>query len=108
MSKKTTTNRSINSKKYHKVSVIAYLIIILTTSLLLLIEPNGLDVRMIILPLLGLLLLSSLGIGHMIAGKSESRVVKYAGIIALAILFTFVGFFIVSAVAWFIGVNNSL
>lgn len=108
MPEKTMTNLSRNLKVYHIVSFSSYLIIIFTTSLLLLIEPSGLDARAIIIPLLALLLLSSLGIGHRIAGNSQSKIVSYAGIIALSILFTFLGFFVIAAVAWFIGVSNAL
>lgn len=108
MSQITASATSKTVKRYQVASLFAYVLILATASGLLLIEPNGLDVRTMIMPILVLLLASSVGIGYAIAGKSESKLVAYLGTGALAILFSFIGFFILAAVAWFIGLSYSL
>lgn len=107
MSKTINKNISKKVKLYQAASFIAYLAIVLGTTLILLIEPNNFDVRAIIIPVVALLLASSVGIGYTIAGKSNDKAIALVGTVALAILFTFIGFFVLAAVAWFIGLANA-
>lgn len=73
---------------------------IITSSTLLLLDPAGLDVQRLIASLLTVLLLGGLATGYPIASKDSSKSMAIAGTISLAILFTFVGFFIVAAVGY--------
>lgn len=92
---------------YQTASLVVYLLVIVFASAILIIEPNNFDAKMMIIPLITLLVLSSIGIGYKIVAKSESRTVSRLDTLALTILFTFIGFFIVAGVAWFIGLSHA-
>lgn len=95
----------MNVKLLSTFSLAAYILTILVVSLLFVFEPTGFDARSVILPLVSLLFLSSLGFGYKLASKTESSPLKIAGSVALAVLFTFIGFFIVAVVAWGVGLS---
>lgn len=98
-------NNKINN--YRNFSLLIYIAVIAMTLIVLLFEPAGFDARAAILPLIVLLFLSALGIGQGIARKGSTKLISIIGMIAIAILLTFVGFFIVAGAAWFIGVTNA-
>lgn len=106
MSKLVNLSTSKKIKIYQAASLVVYLLVILLASTILIIEPNNFDAKTLIVPLIVLLVLSSIGIGRKIAGNGESKIVSNLGTIALTILFTFIGFFIVAGVAWFIGISH--
>lgn len=107
MSKIAHPSTSKNIKVYQTASLVVYLLAIVSASAILIIEPNNFDAKMMIIPLIALLVLSSTGIGYKIAAKSENSIVSSIGTVALTILFTFIGFFIVAGVAWFVGVSHA-
>ena len=90
-----------------RVSLALYVLAIVGASLLLVIEPNNFDVTSIILPLLLVLFLSSLSIGYKFASTNKSKAIVITGTIALALLLTFIGFFAVAAVGWFVAVSHT-
>ena len=90
-----------------RVSLALYVLAIVGASLLMVIEPNNFDVTSIILPLLLVLFLSSLSIGYKFASKNKGKSIVITGTIALAILLTFIGFFAVAAVGWFVAVSHT-
>ena len=107
MSTNTISSTSKLKATYQLISIILYVLTIVVASALLLIEPNNFDARAMIIPLIVLLFVTSIGIGNKIASKNENKIISIVGTIALTILMTFVGFFIVAAVAWFVGVSHA-
>ena len=102
MSKNLTTNSK--TSKYFLLGFFVYTAAILLSSVLLILElstPFGLDARVMIVPLIIILFVGALGIGYGIASKGSTKLISIFGTIAVGTLLTFVGFFIVSAVAWF-------
>ena len=97
----------MNIKLLRTFSLIAYTFTVLVVSLLFIFEPAGFDARSAILPLVSLLLLSSIGLGYELASKTESTPLKIAGTVAFAVLLTFVGFFVVAAVAWLSALSHA-
>lgn len=94
-------------KLYQNASLVIYLLVIVLASATLIIEPNNFDARMMTIPLIALLFLSSIGIGHKIAYNSKSRIISNLGTLALAIMFTFLGFFVVATVTWFVALSHA-
>ncbi len=107
MSTETISSKSKIKSTYQLISIALYVITIIFSSGLLLIEPNNFDARRIIIPLIVLLLISALGIGQKITSKNTNKAVSLTGAILIAVLLTFIGFFIVAGVAWFIGVSHT-
>lgn len=101
------TSLKTTRKKYQLISLIAYIASIVIACILLLVEPSGFDAKVIVAPLIAVLFLSSIGIGYKIAMKNKHDAISIVGAAMVAILFTFVGFFIVAAVAWFIGLAHA-
>lgn len=105
----TTTKTQTNSKfisTYQLISLSIYTLAIIISSILLIVEPNGFDINSLIVPMLVVLFVSALGIGQKITSKSDSTALSVIGTIALAILLTFIGFFVVAAVAWFVALSH--
>lgn len=107
MQNKVCSNTSKNIRSYQTISIIAYFLVIVIASSVLIIEPNNFDAKMLIAPFIMLLALSSIGIGHKIAFKSESKTLSVLSTGALAILFTFLGFFILCGVGYLIGLSHA-
>lgn len=107
MSTETISSKSKIKSTYQLISIALYVITIIFSSGLLLIEPNNFDARTITIPLIVLLLISALGIGQKITSKNTNKAVSVTGAILIAVLLTFIGFFIVAGVAWFIGVSHT-
>lgn len=103
-----STNKPSRSSKsvYQLASLTLYILIIVIAAALLIIEPNGLEVKALIIPLIFALFISALGIGQRVTAKSEKRIAIF-GTIAISILLTFVGFFIVAGVAWLVGLSHA-
>lgn len=109
----TNKTQSINkqlSNPMHFASLVIYTLAIVVTLLLLVFEPNGFDasaVRTAIVALIAVLFISGLGIGHLIAGRSSSKLLSVSGTVALAVLLTLMGFFTVAAVGWMVGLSHA-
>jgi len=102
-------DRTKNNTQIKKLSLIGYVGFVLsiaTSSILLLVEPEGFDVRSMILPLIAVLFVSSLAFSYKIAFSSTSKILTIIGTISLAILFTIIGFSIVAGVAWLIALSH--
>ena len=89
------------------IGLAVYLLIIATFSLMLLTEPEGFEITQGIPLLLVALFISGLGLGYWIAADAKSANIAVLGVISLAILFTFVGFFIIAALGWSIAVSRA-
>lgn len=105
------TNLSAQKKPASKTvfiaSTVMYILIILVAAALLFIEPNGFSAQAMIIPLIAALLFSSVGIAYKFASKSESKALVIAGTVTLAVLFAFIGFFVVAAIGWFIALSHT-
>lgn len=105
----TTTKPLTNSKlksTYQTVGLVIYIFTILLSSTLVMVEPDNFDIIQLLIPMLAVMFVSALGIGHRVASKSSSEVVTILGTIVLAILLTFVSFSIVATVAWFVALSH--
>lgn len=103
------TNSSVQKQSVSKtaftVSTVTYILIVLVAAVLLFTEPNGFSAQAMVLPLVVALLLSSVGIGYKFASRSANKTLAIVGTVALAVLFAFIGFFIVAAIGWFIALS---
>lgn len=96
----------LSFKNEHKVKRIFYVSFsiflgaLLASVLLLFFEPRGFDARRAILPLLLVLCIGGIGIGYSVCANSTKLPIKLVGIASIAVLLTFIGFFIVAGVAW--------
>lgn len=102
---------AIKDKKHNTLVLLGYIIYslaILSVSTLLVIDPIGLNAKVLILPLIVVLLASSAIFSYQIATKSSnlSKALFIAGTIALSILFTMIGFFIVAGIAWLVALSH--
>ena len=88
------------------ISISMYALAIIVASSLLVVEPSGFDINSLIIPTLAVFFVSALGIGQKITSNTDSKILSILGTIALAVLLTFVGFFVVASVAWFVALNH--
>ncbi len=57
--------------------------------------------------LVATLFVSGLGVGHSIVGRTSNKALSFSGVVALATLLVFIGFFVVAAVAWVVALSHS-
>jgi hypothetical protein len=84
-----------------------YGFVALASVVLVLIDPTGLDVRPLILPVIVALFVSALGFSYTIASKNQNRVIVFLGTALLAIVFAALAFFVIAGVAWFVAVSHT-
>lgn len=89
-------------KKYARLGIILYALTLAIFIILLLVEPEGLDFRIAIIPLLLTLFLTGIAPARFVASKTNSRPIALIGTIALTILLGFIGLCIVVAAGWLI------
>ncbi len=87
-------------------SIVAYGFIILASATLLFLDPIGLDVRRLILPIVALLFVSALGFSYGITSKNPNKTVVWLGTVLVAVVFAAFAFFAIAAIAWFIIVSR--
>lgn len=104
-SKQKAKNR-INERKITYIGGGLYGGTIVLSILLLLIEPQNLDYKALITPVIIILFAGSLGLNCSIATKNSSRTLAVAGIFAMSLLFTLVGTFIIAGIAWLIALSH--
>jgi predicted branched-subunit amino acid permease len=78
-----------------------------TFTALLFIEPNGFNIKAALIFLVVALFIASIVPAYTIAKKSNSRILSITGALALAILFSFIGLFIIAGIAWLIALSHS-
>lgn len=86
--------------------VTLYVLAILASAILLIVDPTGLDVRPLILPVVAVQFISALGFSHPITSKNASKTISYLGTVLLAIMFAALAFFAIAAVAWFVAASK--
>jgi len=104
MSNNNISNTSSHDSTFALVGLIIYLLTVISASFLLLFPPDNFDAKAMILPIVILLFVGGIGIGRKFTKNSENKFIAMLGNILIAVMLTFIGFFVVSAVAWFIGV----
>ena len=92
---------------YQTASLAVYSVSILSFAALIMIGPDGLDIRPIIIPFLVVVFLSALGIGAKIALKKKQDAVSIIGALALAVVFTFAAVFVIAGVVWLTGLYHA-
>ena len=103
---KETPNNTSKAKKSTILGAGLYLLIIIISSLVLVFEPNDLDPKSMILPVFLGLFISALPLGCGLAAGKNRDIVSKLGAVALAVVFTFVGFFVIATVAWLVALSR--
>lgn len=88
-------------------SVTVYLLSLMTAIILLLTEPSGFQAAFMIIPLVVALFIGALGIGTKITSTAKSKPLFIISLIAVAILLTLVGFFVVAGAGWLIALSHA-
>lgn len=97
----------MKSQKMHFVaSLVLYLLIILGTSALLYFQPQGFDAKTAVVPFVMLLFVSALGTGYWVARGAVKKILRYTGMVAVAVVMTFIGLFVVAGVGWLIATSK--
>ena len=84
-----------------------YSITVVGFILLMIAAPSLFDIRAALVPMVTFLLVGSLLFSQSIASKKSSKAVMLLGTVALAVMFTFIAFFVIAAVAWLIAVYHA-
>jgi len=106
MSANKTTKHQKPNKSLSLIGIVVYILTIAISSILFLANPGNLNAKVMLALVVILLFLSALCFSGNVASKNSKRSVAVTGTIALSILFTFVGFFIVASVGWFVAVSQ--
>lgn len=102
---KSKMQEKLSNKNLYYASLLLFALVIISASALLVVEPNGFNAKAAIAPLVAILFISGLGVGKFLSVTPSSKLLSKLGTISLAILLTFIGFFIVAAVAWFVALS---
>lgn len=107
MDRKPKMQEKTSSKNVLYISLSLFALAVVSASALLIIEPNGFDAKAAITPLVAILFVSGSGVGRSLSATASNKLLSRLGTISLAILLTFIGFFIVAAVAWFVALSHT-
>ncbi len=100
--------RTILNDKFSVLGLALYVVTLGTFTALLFIEPNGFNIKASLIFLAVALFIASIVPAYTIAKKSNSRILSITGALALAILFSFIGLFIIAGIAWLIALSHSI
>lgn len=95
-----------NTKIIKQSGIGLYGLTILVSILLMIVEPSGLDVTKLIMPVILFLFVGALGFSYPIAAKGSDKVMSVIGTVVMATLFAFVGFFVIAAIAWLLALTH--
>jgi hypothetical protein len=108
MTSKYQNKKAINRSKTLKyIGLVIYILTIIISSVLLVVEPAGFNPITLIPLSVTLMIIGSLGFSYPITLDAQSKSVVWGGTVLLAIMFAFLGFFAIAAVGWFIGVSHT-
>jgi hypothetical protein len=103
----TKQSKKVRMNTLRNTGLAIYSATVLASAALLIIDPSGLDVKVLILPLMVLLFVSALCFSYPIASKNSNKVIALIGTALLAVLFAILAFFAVSGVAWLVAVSHT-
>lgn len=97
---------SLSSKSSATTSTVVYIVALGAFAALLIADPAGLNAVLAFVILICVLFLASLAPAYFIASKKSSKSISTLGTIALALLFTFIGFFIAAGIGWLTALSH--
>ena len=103
-------NNPKNASKAKKLMILGaglYSLILIISSLIFIYEPNDFDPKSIIIPVVSGLFIGALPLGYRMAASKKRDIVSKLGAVALAVAFTFIGFFVIAVVAWLVALSRA-